>query len=115
MFIRWWYSYKQLVANSENAGRFVSDSGIKDVEVTRDGERNEVSLAAPDVSDLLMIDSSPKCPCCSHFAGFNVPLTERCKTFGKNRISNVTLQSLTVQSAEEVNKDLLSGLHEAAI
>ena len=75
--------YKQLGANSENAGGFVSDSWIKDVEVTRDGERNEVSLAAPDVSNLLMIDSSPKCPCCSHFAGFNVPLTERVRLLAK--------------------------------
>lgn len=57
----------------ENPCWAISRSAVKDVKVTRHGERNDIFFTAPYIPDLLMVDPGTECP--SGYRGFslNVP------------------------------------------
>jgi hypothetical protein len=48
-------------------------SGIENVQVAREGKRNDVGDAAPGVANLLVIDACANFPCGDSLTGLNVP------------------------------------------
>ena len=87
-------------------------SSVEDVQVARSRQRDNI-FPAPCVSDLLIFDFCPYLPSRDRPSSLNIPCghdfyiaIEQCA---------LDLQSLTVQSIEEVINDLLSALQLQAI
>ena len=98
----------------ENASGAGSFARIEDVEVSGEGERDDIARAAPDVAHLLMLEPGADGPRVDRFAGLDVPWRSYqmrfCGFLGRG-----DEQSFTSPSRAEVASCLLSGFQVHAI
>ncbi len=80
------------------------------------GQANEILSTCPGITDLLMLNTSSQSPNIGTLSSFHIPCGwESKRAIQVNAEVERCVQSMVVQSAEEVMNDLLSGLQLRAI
>jgi len=73
VFLRCKQGVDRFLGSSKNARGLITDARIEDVESAREGERDDVAVAAPGISGLLVVDALPKVPGRNCLLCFYVP------------------------------------------
>lgn len=100
--------------NGDHAGSLAAAPPVEDVQVAGHRQRDDVLGAAPCVSNLLVGHARPKRPGRDRLSRLDVPCSATVISTDHNRLDG-SVQSLTVQSAEDVTREVLSGLQVQAI